>query len=683
MANTTQIVPKYSFPYVETVINNNSVVDETETAEVTNVVKRSFIAVFAGPKGPDNKLINIEDLKSFNDTFGYSNYKLYGQPLMMPEAILGNANTNVWCMRIMPSDALYSNSVLSLWYKADPDAKAFRIKFTTKSLSAVAEDGTIDPDLVEQLANRDSIIELGKSLDGAALDGVYTDDEGYVQVPLAVFTAAGRGKYGNDLRWRVTLNQDYEKEYGIKLYQFEVIDTSEASALVGNYIGSLVSSTKYKEASLINDVIEDSDEDNIPAMIHVFEENMEELYAAYVEFCNEMLETDPTLDIEIPEIDQFDPLFGKEIANAKVRVTPSQPFIKFTNELTDDIDTTAADYVEADYTATDTIILNDVTGNILENGSDGSIDSSIDSSERQATINQLYIDAFSGKLDKLIMSPRRIPAAILFDAGFDMAVKVALTRLALYRNDCAVMLDCGIMESLTLSDIEKLETNFSAIDALADEFDPFNKWLISVNLHHYITKESSTGKRVKVTITHFLASEIPAHWNSNGYHVPFVFTSAVLDGHIKNSLHPSVEAHENDLKQMLYSSRFNYFEATGENVFERGTQITFDDVNSDLLDENNVHTLMILKRSIEDDARDQHSNFTSPTIRADFEEFIKTKYAPIIGTQVKTLGIKYTQNEFEFERSLVHLYLDITFRQLNKGTIVELNVNKRSYEDEE
>lgn len=683
MANTVQIVPKYSFPYVETVINNNSVVDDTETTEVNNVVRRSFISVFVGPKGPDNKLINIESLTNFKDTFGRSNYKLYGQPLMMPEAILNNENTNVWCMRIMPKDALYSNSILSLWYKADPDAKAFRIKFTTKSLSAVAEDGSIDPDLVEQLANRDSIIELGKVLDGAALDGVYTDDEGYVQVPLAVFTATGRGKYGNDLRWRITLNQDYEKEYGIKLYKFEVIDTTEASSLTGNYIGSLVSSTKYADASLINDVIEDSDEDNIPAYVHVFEENMETLYTAYVEFCNEMLEADPTLDIDIPAIDQFDPLFGKAIANAKVRVTPNQPFIKFTNELTDDVDTTAVDYDDADYTATDTIILDDVTGNVFGNGSDGSIDASIDASERNTTINQLYIDAFSGKLDKLIMSPRRIPAAIIFDAGFDMPVKVALTRLALYRNDCAVMLDCGIMESLTLSDIEKLETNFSAIDALADEFTPFNKWLISVNLHHYTTKESSTGKRVKVTITHFLAGAIPAHWNSNGYHDPFVFTSAVLNGHIKNSLQPSVEAHENDLKQMLYSSRFNYFEATRENVFERGTQITFDDANSDLLDENNVHTLMILKRSIEDDARDQHSNFTSPTIRADFEEFVKTKYAPIVGKQVKTLSIKYTQNEFEFERSLVHLYLDVTFRQLNKGTIVELNVNKRTYEEEE
>lgn len=682
MAQTVQIVPKYSFPYVETVINNNSVVDTTVDTGVDTANKLPFISVFVGPKGPDNKLTNIESLEIFHDVFGYSNHKLYGQPMMMAEALLANGNTNVWCMRITPSDAAYANSVLSLWYKPDVDAKKFRIKFTAKTISNLNSDGEVDEELVEALANRKELNELGSQLDGAAVDGVYTDDEGYIQVPLAVFTSTGRGKYGNDLRWRITLNQEYEKEYGIKLYTFEVIDTSNGSSVVGRYIGSFVTSTAYPEASFINDVIEDSDEETLPLMIHAFEENFEALHAAYVEFCNDMVEADPTLDITVPDMDKFDPLFGKEIANAKVRVTPSQPFITFTPELTDDVDTGADDYVAADYTATETIILNDVTGNILQNGSDGSIDASIDATERQKTIDALYIDAFNGKMDKLILSPRRVPATMLFDAGFSMPVKVALTRLALFRNDCRVMLDVGIMESLTLKDIEKLESDFTAIDALADEFDPFNVWLISVNLHHYYVKESSTGKRVPVTISYYLASQIPSHWESAGYHVPFIFDNATLTGHVKNSLQPSIEAHENDLKEMLYNSRFNYFEATGENIFERGTQNTFDDVNSDLLDENNVNTLMVLKREIEDEARARHSKFTSPTERSEFEEYIKTKYKSYIGKQVKSLAIKYTQNEFEFNRSLVHLYLDVTFPQLNKGTIVELNVNKRSFDEE-
>ena len=248
MAQTVQIVPKYSFPYVETIINNNSIVDDTIDTGVDAVTKLPFIAVFAGPKGPDNKLINIDSLQSYKDTFGQSNYKLYGQPSMMPEAILSNSNTSVWCMRIMPKDALYANSVLSLWYKPDVDAKKFRIKFTAKSLSPVNAEGAIDDDMVEALSNRDEIVELGAQLDGAAVDGLYTDSEGYIQVPLAVFTSAGRGKYGNDLRWRISLNTDYEKEYGIKLYTFEIVDTSNASSVIGRYIGSMVTAKPYDAA---------------------------------------------------------------------------------------------------------------------------------------------------------------------------------------------------------------------------------------------------------------------------------------------------------------------------------------------------------------------------------------------------------------------------------------------------
>ena len=127
MAQTVQIVPKYSFPYVETVINNNSVVDTTVDTGVDTANKLPFISVFVGPKGPDNKLTNIESLEIFHDVFGYSNHKLYGQPMMMAEALLANGNTNVCCMRITPSDAAYANSVLSLWYKPAVDAKKFRI----------------------------------------------------------------------------------------------------------------------------------------------------------------------------------------------------------------------------------------------------------------------------------------------------------------------------------------------------------------------------------------------------------------------------------------------------------------------------------------------------------------------------------------------------------------------------
>ena len=56
MPQTTQIVPKFSFPYVETVINDNTLVDNTvDTNNVDPTVK--YIFAFMSGKGEDNVFI--------------------------------------------------------------------------------------------------------------------------------------------------------------------------------------------------------------------------------------------------------------------------------------------------------------------------------------------------------------------------------------------------------------------------------------------------------------------------------------------------------------------------------------------------------------------------------------------------------------------------------------------------
>lgn len=56
-------------------------------------------------------------------------------------------------------------------------------------------------------------------------------------------------------------------------------------------------------------------------------------------------------------MDTFDPFFGTQLASPKVQVTPSDPVIKFTQELTDEIDTAAVGYDADDYSTIATIVL--------------------------------------------------------------------------------------------------------------------------------------------------------------------------------------------------------------------------------------------------------------------------------------------------------------------------------------
>lgn len=678
MPRTQQIVPQNSYPHEEVYINDNSAQNLDELA--SNTVVYPYICVFAGPKGIDNKLVNIDNLSTYHAMFGQTNFKKYGQPHLMPEAILSQENTTVWAMRVMPDDALYANSILSLWYKEDEENKAFRIKFTVKHMGLDYDTELGEEGMKEVLANRDDIIELANRFDGAAVAGAYTDAEGYTQVPLAVFTAIGRGVYGQNLRWRILSNTDYEKEYGVKTYTFEAIDVENGAIIAAKQIATIISTNKLSSTVFINDIIEDTDTENLAIHIHFFEENVENLYTAYKEFCLKMIAADPSLDITIPDIDEFDPFFGKACKKQTVRVTPNEPFIKFTEKLTDDVNKEADDYVEANFTSSDIISVDDVAGNILMNGSDGSF-SNTNEELRQKAIDECYIRAFSGELDKLILAPRRIKSTALFDANYSMDVKIALARLGLYRASSLVYLDTGLRESLGVTDIKTMEVNYAPLDDLVDEFENFSEnWIVSVNAHDYVIKENSTGKRVPVTITYWLASTDATHTQNHDTITPHTNSNAMLSGHVKNSLKPAIEENETDLKEALYQARINYFEAVGENQFERATQSCYVHGNSDLLEESNVKALLSWKEILTEEARKNRNRITSPTMRQDFRNELLDKYSYLQGTCFETMDIQYRSNEYESKRNIVHMYTAVTFPAIAKITLVEIDVNQRAYQ---
>ena len=687
MPRNKQIIPEYTYPHEETYINDNSAVDLSTTESDDMTLK--YMAVFASGRGKDNKLIYIPSLADYRKMYGKTNHALYGQPHLMPEAYLANENVGVWCMRVMPEDATYANAVLSLWYKEDPDNKAFRIKFTSKPIT---EDrlNTIGGELVNALRYQDALIEVGAMLDGTDVNGVYMDEEGYTQVPLAIFMSAGRGVYGQNLRWRITTDQDYEKEFGSKFFIFEILDVTNGVTVPQHKSGMLLPNPNMEKVTFINDILDDMDDRQVVTNIHVYEDNVFTLYDKYVAFCNQMIAADPTLVVEIPSIYTFDPLFGKGIKVQQSRDPVDQPFIKFTEKESADIDTTADGYVADDYTATDIITLDNVAGNRMESGSDGAFGSD-DPTVRQNAIDKMYMDAFSGNIDRLILSSRRIPTDALYDANYSMPVKFALVKLALHRFSCICYLDTNFKQSLGVSDIRTLHTDFSEIDDIVKEFDNLTEnWLVSINTHDYIVTEASTGRRVRVTGTYWMALTDPEYMRAlDNEMVPRTGVDyGVLRGHIKNSLAPSVDESDKAIKQALTDAHINFFEATGENVFMRATDHTFASSNSDLGIEGNVIALMRLKRIMEDEFRANRNCTTTPTKRKEFRDYLVSKYEYLQGTWFDTFTIEYKSNEYEAARRITHAYIAVSFKPRGEITLIEIDVNRATYqkdidEDEE
>lgn len=490
---------------------------------------------------------------------------------------------------------------------------------------------------------------------------------GWSAVPLFYINMTGRGVYGNNFRFRISPDVSYEKDYGIKFYSFEVINTTNGISKVANYLGSLVTSTKYNETTFISDVMMDRDAGDSYFDITVDEAAVETLYNAYVDVLNDAISTG-VKGVAVPDLDEFDPIFGN-IVGEQYKAS----FIEIIGE-----DASDPNIYSLDATVgvpllggSDGIFANDVEVTAAQ-ATDGVLTAAeanaINARSIEDALTEAYIKAFSGEFDVTIMAPRRTPLNIILDANYPLEVKRTMYELAGVREDCMIVLDSGIIDN-------RLQIN-QAIKNLKD----MNERYATKEFQHYQVRDPKTNKRVTVTTTYKWATSFAFHVKNYGNHIPFVKTYATLSGHIKNSLAPSIELTTTDsaLKEKLYNARFNYYETIADNTFARATQNTAQDINSDLLEENNMRTLFDLKNQLEEDCWNNLYNFADPADRAAFTQVEMAKFSPWIGTKVLSLDIYFDMNDWEAERSILHCYVAVVFRQLNKRTIIEIDVNKRT-----
>lgn len=628
MPQSVQIVPKYQHPHVETYINDYTTFTE-ETPTTAPISKRKFLAVFQSSKGIDNTLVKMDNLSNFYNTFGKSDYEKYGQPLMMPIAEL-TAGATVYCMRVTTAGATIANSVLSICYKTgDVEVDDGTGTGTTKTVPK------FQIKFVAESITDESSTSSQKNLLAAARSLASDDVDGWKKVPLILFSMNGRGSYGNNYRWRIVNNKDYEKEYNIKMFSFQALTTSTSTGVVTTEtsVGSVLTPTRYERSTYINDIMSDTDKGVLQMNIECIDYNIEEIYNEYVNFVNSLPEEDRGT---IPPADQFDVFFGKIISKT---------------ELYENI-----------YYDEESVALDNIVGTALAGGNDGASD--------QDSINKAFIDAFEGKLDPKILVPRRCPVDALFDANYPYEVKEALVELALYREDTILYLDATTEVY-----------NASNIESIIEDYSKFNSNYISKDIQHYLVRDYTTRRRVPVTMTYFYAQKLAYHLDTYGIQKPFVKAYAQLSDHIRDSLEPCIEITDLDIKEQLYTNRFNYFEAIDENTFQRACQNTSQTNNSDLLEESNMRVLLYLKKNLEMDCINNLYDFSSATDRARFTATAMAKYGPMQGVSVQSLSIYFDQSEWEAERSILHCYCSVVFRGIHKRTIVEIDVNKRNYTD--
>lgn len=616
MPQMGQVVPAYLQPHIMTLINDNTEFKDVVTASEEGI--RS-IFVFTSEKGRDGVFLDKKSVTELLEEYGNPNFKLHGQPVYNAYSFLSGGKTKAWCLRVMPNNAAYANLTLVAKVKVDttvPEKPVLVIRFEAMQHSGLVSTSEV-PTLTDLLTSETP------------------DVDGYRTYPLMTFYSLGRGTYGNGFRIRVTGSPQSDKENGFRNFRFEVLELENTVTRKEVFNGTVFPEAVSGLTSLfISDVVSDSDSGSQKLGLYTADHNFKAIY--------EMYKAEVRKDTKLLE-EQFSILTGLNT------------------------DGTPIDGVTFDTTAKTFVPLDAPEGIPLSGGTEGSFEVKPDALDvREEAIDKAYSSAFRGEIDRAILSKRRTPAELIFDAGYSDEVKRDLVTLLTKRYDAYGFIDAGILNTTT--------------DALAwgEAMSGLSDRIFSKEFQHFKIRDPFSGKAIPVTMTYMFARAIPAHFIGAGNQTPFVGENfATLNGAIKNTIKPVVDADDLDVKEKLYNLRLNYFQALAENTFVRGTQTTSQNIWSDLSEENNMHVLLEMKRKLEAMVAGLSYNFAEAEDRQRFTEDANRLFDGYAGVKVRTATVNFDMNKWEEERSIIHCYMAVTFRTMAKRAIIEIDINKR------
>ena len=628
MPRVGQIVPDFLHPHQATYINDNTLFEDAALEPVLDPIRT--LAVFTSGKGRDNVFVDMHNSADYIREYGNPNYFLYGQPGYMPDAFLGQGRPGasrgkVYCMRVMPDNASYANLAIVVKVKVDatdPDDKKLILRHEAQYFPEVTSS-----------SNFSSLLE--------SLTNLTPDVDGYKTYPVMLFYSAGRGVYGDAFRIRLSSHMQADRDNDYKNYRIEVFTTENGFERVESKQASMLSSafeTRMGEvySYYLEDVI---NENSKYIQTKVNEDILQTIFDLY------KAEVNPDTDYTV---ETFDCIFGM-------------------NRETEYMDPT----IVIERTAETYTPLDRIEGVALVGGVDGDFDINGDPTVRENAINDMYEKAFKGEVDRRILSKRRMPCEVIFDANYEDGVKRELIELILKRYDAYGYVDAGLLNNT--------EEAINWANYMKDIGDR----VFSKECQHYMIRDRFTGKSIPVTTTYHLASIIPPHFKDIGNQIPVVGEErGLLTNFKRNSLLPVIDADDSTVKEALYLLRVNYYQAIGENVYIRGTQTTSQFSNdkrkwSDLSEENNMHVLLEMKRILEEYNASINYNFAEPENRRLFTEDVERVLEPYVGLKVRSMNIRFDMNEWEEERGILHCYLEVVFRTMGKRAIIEIDINKR------
>lgn len=642
MPSANQIIPAYNVPHVATYINDNSTVSNIAPVAVVDPSIR-MLYVFASPKGEDCTIKEITDTSVYLNTYGTPNMDLYGQAGYMPYLSLSTGSARCYCVRVMPPDAIYANTVVIATVAQNTgDVPGINVTYSTKTITDLK---ATDYETVMGAAN------------------ALATGEGEHVVFVAV--SKGRGVYGDAFGFRFATNVYADRENNYKNFVMDIIDNETGIAIDKSFNGTFVSNSIFNNRTMyFEDLVNDPSTGSGDIYFYINNEGLTSIYNAYT----------AAVTVNPVSFDEFDFIFG----TAKGSISGS-------------IEGYTVNY---DADATTGLNFEATTGIRLNGGSDGSFAPATDEASKTDRVNAImaeyekafycksddeFIEAFKDETTRRysgLISKRRVPVQVILDANYSANVKTALANFSRKRMDSKLYLDTGIVNSVTEL-ITKDGANSG--DITTNTYNYKTDYFIERLGQCYKTRDPFNNKVIQVTATYALATMIPNHYIDVGSHIPMVGeTRATIPGVLPGSMRPNIDADDLDIKEKLYNLRINTIDTLSDNKYIIATQRTSQIALSDLSEGNNVAVLFEMKRMLENFVLSKIFDFAESEDRSRFTEDAENMFNSYRNTKLRDFTVRFDMNEFEAERNILHCYLEVIFKQISTRGIIEIDINKRT-----
>lgn len=468
------------------------------------------------------------------------------------------------------------------------------------------------------------------------------DANGFTAVKVFEIAARGRGAWGNNIRFVLDSYARGDRLSSYKNYIMSIYEISKATMVKKEEFTIAFSpdAVNADGQTLFADfIVGDPYEDSSYISIISNPAALTEMFAAYVSVFPDTSLTEKT----------FDPITG----------------LMFGTTLS------GIEGVTIDMTSNGTVSVNGASGIALMNGSDGAFD--VSNPDRQAAMNDAYLKAYSGEIDRNVRSRKLFPTDIIFDANFATETKIAIHELVSERQDCMGMFDVGT----------EMNTYAGMMASLADIEPYITSRSETIEAYKGKIQDPATFKIVPVTSTYALSLMYPRHFQQNGAkHVPLAGSAyGVMSGFISGSAWPVFDDDlDSKILDELTELKVNFLKVNTKKQVVRGAQTTRQEVDTNLSEASNVFVLLDIRRDAVQLCEQYEYNFAEASDLQRFNKAAKILAEKYQDAQVKSISAEFSMNDWETERGILHLYIDFVHKNIIKRSIVEISVNRGTVE---